>query len=1022
MTHAVRNSHDPTFADPGRFGRLIPFLFVGMAALLFLVGRNFVGDQKRQWAFIDVEERAGHLLEGLSAGYGLPRQIERVGRQFSRALAERERVRANGRDVPELRDLFRASFAAPFPEHELWVFGYDRNRPAALPEILQAPLASGMPRRVPSMIFANIVSRSRGKTPPPASAESAKKMTESFFGHATEIDLLAGPQHGFATLVLYKKKQHWFFWDVVLIDGKPTTGFWLLVPVFDGFDRAGLALGAHAFSSSAPLCAFVSLFPRAGRDALSPGLAKSRTFAHWQEEWRTSNRLRRIEQNGPPWSIALGNRLLFAQTVPNGEHLAVVLLPKPRSESFSLPLTAVLVILVCSLAAFGLRAFLLGRGQTLSLKGRFLLLFLAAAGFPLGLAWWTGRAYVIERRGILYQQLQNRLMDELGRVDQGKELVQCRYLETFLRAIDHRPFLDRLASGGIAAPGLIESVASVFSGASPSLPLTYLAVFDAFGGAPATFPSAALGYDMSGSMAFYRSLLCSSLHVGLEARSKDKKNLPPLRLPTEDRILVAVYEGTSGMSAASYASERRGVVEFIQTGRSRLSKIHQYIPIAGYEQYALLAAWTTDALDRLILSIGLETFLSRNPSSPFGAWRIDRDGLVPAISLTREAKRLLLPVARAALARKGPVRNRYARDGLLAMALPSAGLNGTILAGGISLLPVETELAQLEQRLVVLPLLAFMAILYLGRRSGRSVVDPLIRVQRGVEQVTAGDLDIRLGLPDPDELGALSRAFDRMTEGIARRARLSTLVSGSGVHEEHERTSDQGNRSRKTRGVVLTSDLRDFTTLCEHRPVDEITSLLNGHFERMAGIILGRGGRVDKFIGDAVQAVFEEPSGFDKTHQDDPTCLSESAAKRAFGAAVAMIQEIAIINREREANGLFTYRLGVGLASSELVIGVIGDSATRFDLVTMGPAVERSAELEATTKAVPHFPLAIDEAVFQESGDRVRGMVPLQKLVQEKQSRESPNEDHEPYEHPQKYSTDGIAVVYVFPPGVSACD
>jgi len=126
-------------------------------------------------------------------------------------------------------------------------------------------------------------------------------------------------------------------------------------------------------------------------------------------------------------------------------------------------------------------------------------------------------------------------------------------------------------------------------------------------------------------------------------------------------------------------------------------------------------------------------------------------------------------------------------------------------------------------------------------------------------------------------------------------------------------------------GVALVSDIRSFTGLCEEHSPDNITDLLDEHFAQMARIISEHGGRIYKFIGDAIEAVFPE---------DD--MRTESPAERAFNAARFMLSCLKTINVERSRRKLFNYRIGVGLASGQMYSGSLGSLATRLVFAILG--------------------------------------------------------------------------------------
>ena len=143
-----------------------------------------------------------------------------------------------------------------------------------------------------------------------------------------------------------------------------------------------------------------------------------------------------------------------------------------------------------------------------------------------------------------------------------------------------------------------------------------------------------------------------------------------------------------------------------------------------------------------------------------------------------------------------------------------------------------------------------------------------------------------------------------------------------------------GNESVAT---VLFSDIRAFTTLAEQLGAQPTVTLLNNYFERMVECISQQGGMLDKFVGDALMAVF----GLPVPDEDDED--------RALRAAIAMIRSLWEWNREREQRGESSLDIGIGLNTDSVVAGNIG-SPKRMDYTIIGDGVNLAARLESACK------------------------------------------------------------------------
>ncbi len=137
--------------------------------------------------------------------------------------------------------------------------------------------------------------------------------------------------------------------------------------------------------------------------------------------------------------------------------------------------------------------------------------------------------------------------------------------------------------------------------------------------------------------------------------------------------------------------------------------------------------------------------------------------------------------------------------------------------------------------------------------------------------------------------------------------------------------------------TILFSDVRSFTTLTEELGAQGTVALLNEYFTMMVECIQREGGMLDKFIGDAIMAVFGTPLA----HADDPD--------RAVRAAISMMRELQLFNRERGRRGQKPVDIGIGLNTDQVVSGNIG-SPKRMDYTVIGDGVNLASRLESACK------------------------------------------------------------------------
>jgi adenylate cyclase len=215
----------------------------------------------------------------------------------------------------------------------------------------------------------------------------------------------------------------------------------------------------------------------------------------------------------------------------------------------------------------------------------------------------------------------------------------------------------------------------------------------------------------------------------------------------------------------------------------------------------------------------------------------------------------------------------------------------------------------------------------------------VLQVARGASEIAAGNYQHRVELKQRDELGSLAASFNQMSEGLAERDRvrdlLGKVVSPDIAAELLRKDVTLGGEERQV--TVLFSDLRNFTGMSEALSPQEMLGILNHYFTRMGSIVESHGGVVDKYMGDALMALFGAPVG----NPDD--------ADRAMKTALEMTEALEDLNRQWRERGLPTIGVGIGINTDIVVAGNMG-SETRLNYTVLGDGVNLASRLEELTK------------------------------------------------------------------------
>ncbi len=156
----------------------------------------------------------------------------------------------------------------------------------------------------------------------------------------------------------------------------------------------------------------------------------------------------------------------------------------------------------------------------------------------------------------------------------------------------------------------------------------------------------------------------------------------------------------------------------------------------------------------------------------------------------------------------------------------------------------------------------------------------------------------------------------------------------SRIIEEPERLA-LGGESRVV--SILFSDIRDFTTISERLEPRELVRLLNEYLGPMTEIVIREHGMLDKYIGDAIMAIFGAPLEL------------PDHAQRACISSLKMTKELRALNNKWQKEGWPTVEAGIGISTGEVIVGNMGTDV-RFDYTAIGDEVNLAARLEGLNK------------------------------------------------------------------------
>jgi adenylate cyclase len=261
---------------------------------------------------------------------------------------------------------------------------------------------------------------------------------------------------------------------------------------------------------------------------------------------------------------------------------------------------------------------------------------------------------------------------------------------------------------------------------------------------------------------------------------------------------------------------------------------------------------------------------------------------------------------------------------------------------GITLRRMDRQITNAVSKTLIVGAIALILGMLAAYYLAWHLSQPILQLRQSASRIAAGDLDHRVRIHSQDELGALAQSFNEMSDSL--QASFGQIQK---TLESFERfVPDKFLQVIAPRGIenitvgeyakrhmtILFSDIRGYTTLSESQSPEATFHFLNEYIAYVGGAIDQHGGFIDKYIGDAVMAIFDE------SHTDG-----------ALKAAIAMQTAIQQFNHQRQQQGLPAIASGIGIHQGEVVMGTVGFAA-RMDSTVIGDAVNVSSRIEGLTK------------------------------------------------------------------------
>lgn len=247
----------------------------------------------------------------------------------------------------------------------------------------------------------------------------------------------------------------------------------------------------------------------------------------------------------------------------------------------------------------------------------------------------------------------------------------------------------------------------------------------------------------------------------------------------------------------------------------------------------------------------------------------------------------------------------------------------------------------------------------------KTLTSPIIRLVGATNKIKKGDYDINIRVTTHDEIGELTNSFIEMGEGLAEREKIKTAF-GKFVNPELAEMvlKDEIKLGGETKHAsILFSDIRSFTAISERMEPKDVVEFLNEYMTSMVDCIERSNGIVDKFIGDAIMAVWGVPVS------------KGNDVENSINGALFMRDALIEFNKDRGSDEKPIISIGCGINAGEVLAGQIG-SENRMEYTVIGDAVNLASRIEALNK-----PFGTDILISEDTYNECKDIFIVEKMT-----------------------------------------
>jgi adenylate cyclase len=257
---------------------------------------------------------------------------------------------------------------------------------------------------------------------------------------------------------------------------------------------------------------------------------------------------------------------------------------------------------------------------------------------------------------------------------------------------------------------------------------------------------------------------------------------------------------------------------------------------------------------------------------------------------------------------------------------------------------------------------AIMVIFFFGK----TITTPIIRLVGATKKIINGQYQVDIVPTTKDEIGQLTSTFIEMGKGLEEREKIKSAF-GKFVNKEIAEAAlrdDLRLGGERKKVAILFSDIRSFTAISEKLEPEEVVEFLNSYMTKMVACVEMTNGIVDKFMGDAIMAVWGTPIS------------RGNDTENAINSALLMRRDLIEFNKDRGGVKKPLIQIGCGINTGTVLAGQIG-SENRMEYTVIGDPVNLASRIEALNK-----PFGTDILIGEDTYRLVKDIYAVEKMKQ----------------------------------------